>query len=628
MQPNDPQQANNPNEPALSSAPEPVVIRPASASDQPEQNPSAETLPEQPQSPVQATETSPQVSPQPANAMPTQANPEPTPAVDASQTAQVSTEPSVAPAMNQNMSQPMQSMPAPQGMPAMPSNNGAGKSKKPLLIGMVAAGVLLVLGSLGFVFGYYLPNTPDNVWATGVSRTGDEVQAVVDKLADPSTFDSLAKSQLVIAGEGTFDKDTYTLGLDSKYDQKNTDSTLDFSRSSKGSSNTMDIAIKAKTQVVENSVWPNIYFQISGISSLGLDFFLPGIEEYEDKWIAVEQDFYGDTLSQVSGADSEEASNITQQDVVSIMNDVVTISQDYVFTTDPENAVIMMDEFVGNEQSEGITAYHYKASANLDNASKFCKAVATQLISNNEAYRKINKITEENQSEKVQEAEESCTYSDEQKEELEKDNPFDIWMDKKHKIFHKVRFYENLEERNAKYREQKSECQERIGSSELQGASADNFCSYYDDLINEGEQYTEVGQIYDGNDTMQLFFNQISDTTNRKDAYKTALNIDVNTLRFNGDITYENTTESERTMNAKVTIKTEPYDGEIDSARPADAIDLQTVLDRLQSSSRQDYLRQELGLNTDGDLPENDSSVQDALNVNGLQKELRSFFLF
>ncbi len=578
MQPNQPQQNDAPQEPINNH--EPTIIRPSNsfdtASQQEQQTPQSQPAASTPQQ------------------QPAQPQPEQSP-----QNNFVNNQPQHTQAMQQPAFQQPQPTQQSSGVPAQPFPPQK-KSKNKLVLASGVFAFLLLAGSLGYVFGIYLPNTPENVWKTGLSRTGEEVEAVVEKFSDPEAFETLAKNKVTISGGAKTSGQSYTLDVNSAFDKESSDSTLDFSTTSDSSSQDFELNAKVKTQLVEDSVWPNIYFNISGFSSLGLDTFFPEISKYDGKWIAVEQDFYGDIAGELSeDSDVEAVENITQQDIVSIADDVVSVAQGYLFTTDPDKAVLIMDEFVGSEESEGITAYHYKASQNLDNSVAFCKAIASKLINDNDAYRKINNITSANSSDKLQDAHDDCDFTDEEKEEAQNDKPLDIWMDKNHKLFHKVRLYEDIESKNAEYRQDKKECEENYSSFGTSSGDNSVFCSYYDDSIEEGERYTEVGQVYDGNDSMRLFVNYISDTNKRKDTLQSTLAIDINTLSVDGQFDYENTTNENSQTSASFTIKTEGYEGEINATRPTDAVDLQTLLEELQLQPPQ-----ALGDNTENEEPQ------------------------
>ncbi len=495
---------------------------------------------------------------------------------------------------------PVNTYATPTGSGPLPSLNQK-KSMKPFIFASVFASLLILAGTAAYVFGIYIPNKPENVWSTGLSRTGQEAQAVVDKITDPEAFNSLSKNKLMVAGEVNTNDGKFKFNLDSAFDQTKSDSNLSFDASAGAATDqNINLQAKVKTNIQEDSVFPNVYFQISGFSALGLDSFIPGINDYESKWIAVEQDFYKDTISDLGDVEENDISNVTQQDIVSIIDDVVGVSQDYIFTTDSERAVIVLEEFIATEESEGITANHYKASIDLEKATAFCIAVSDKLINDNQAFRKIEGIKDSNIDEKRESAKKDCTYDDQEESREELEKPFDIWMDNKHKIFHKVRFYEDLEKKNNKTKESKASCLQRYAEFDNRRDTS-TYCDYYDDQIEEGEKYVEFGQIYDGNDSIMLFASQKNDTNNKNDYLRADLTIDINNLTYNGVIAYADTTDENKTANAKVTISTEPYTEEINADRPESAANLQDVIDDLNSRSRaqQSFGPQELGLNTE-----------------------------
>lgn len=476
----------------------------------------------------------------------------------------------------------------------------AKKKKIFIMSGLVA--LFFVALSSAYVFGFYLPNTPDNVWKTGLSRTGKEVEAIANKISDPESFSTLAKNKVTISGSVDFPDQKVTIDFDSNFDELKSDNNLDIGVNSSALQEPINVNAKIKTSLPENSVWPNVFFNISGLSSLGFDAFLPGISAYEGKWISVEQDFYEKYLDELTSGN--ESSNITEQDVISVMNDVVAVSQDYLFSSDPEKAVINQDEFIGEEESEGITAFRYKASVNETNAEKFCIALIDKLYTN-ESFKKINQTEQSDLEKAIEDAKKGCSTTQEEDDDAAEPETFDLWIDKKYKILHKIRFSEDLEAKAQSLKDQKAGCIQRysdFGSS----SSSTSFCDYYDDLAETGEKYVDVGQIYKGEDEFALFVNQVTNTNRQNNSIRGDFSINAKDLSINGSITYKDNSEDSR-GSANISIKTEPFDGEIDANKPEGAVPLQQVIDDLTNQQAQSF---QLGASTgdENELEEENTS--------------------
>src|SRR5688500_18121467 len=69
---------------------------------------------------------------------------------------------------------------APNGVVSGGAKKGfGGLGKKKALVAAGAAAVV-VLGAAGYVFGFYLPNKPENVYKSALSNTGEGYQALID----------------------------------------------------------------------------------------------------------------------------------------------------------------------------------------------------------------------------------------------------------------------------------------------------------------------------------------------------------------------------------------------------------------------------------------------------------------
>lgn len=459
----------------------------------------------------------------------------------------------------------------------------AGTAKR-LIIAAITA-VVLAVGIGGFVFGYYIPNQPENVWETAMNRTADEMSAFVEKIGDPKIMESLTKNKMTITGAYDGNEIEVDLNVDSKFDKKSTDNTIGLDV--KGQQPDQQINLKAdfKTQIIDDSLWPNIYFRVSGFSELGISNFLPGINDFEDKWISIEQDFYKEFLRDENGSVADE--NITQEEIASIASDIASVTNEYLFTADESKAVLKLKEFVGTEESEGIKANRYRTEFQQDKAEDYCKALIDKLFQN-KTVRRLDDITDSNQKEKADQEKEDCDFKtdDETSQASAFKDEIDVWIDKKYKLLHKVRIVEDLEAQAKFYQKEKKDCEER--SNPYGFNNSDTFCKYYEEQIETGEKYYEFGQIYNGRDEMRLFSVGKSETNREKYEYRADLNVHIKTLIINGRIFV--TDKSEDGFGTfHIDINTEPYDGEIDSGKPEDATSIQDVTKYLNQKSEELY---------------------------------------
>lgn len=468
--------------------------------------------------------------------------------------------------------------PAPQPAATSSADDGKqpGKSKKSAILTSLVVAVVLAIGAAGFIFGYYIPNRPENVWKTGMDRTADQLSSLAEKLGDPSILESLQQSKLTLKGSLDTADAKGSLNVDSRYNQDKTDSSLSLEASGDAIGQEINLNAQVKTQKVEDSIWPNVYFKLSGFKDLGLDAMLPGINDFDDKWISVEQDFY-DQLNEGRQDDEESGLDVSHEDIASIASDFIDVTNEYLFTNDQEKAVIKMKEFVGTEESEGIEANHYKAQIDVDNMTEYCKAVIDKMF-DNQAFRRLSEADGDEIDKERDEQKEDCDASDEAAPDYATlyEEEIDIWVDKQYKILHKIRIYESFDKKNEKYRKDKAECQERF--ADFDSEEENTFCDYYDEMIEEGERYMEIGQIYKGGDEVRLFTGMNSDTNTQKGSWRTDFNLNINTLAFNGQLNF-NIDEEDNKMTLNLEVATEPYDGEIDSDKPEDATPLMEAYD-------------------------------------------------
>lgn len=462
------------------------------------------------------------------------------------------------------------------------------KGKKSKVILVIIPIILMLLSAAAYAFLIYIPNTPENIWKTGLDRTGQQMDAIVAKLDDPNTIKQYDKTMLKMQGSIERGQGKYSLNLDSKLDKINSDSSLDYSSES---DNIASVKVNAqlKTNLPEDALIPNVYFKLKGISSLGLDGYLPGLADYEDKWIAIEQDFikqYEDTLRGNISAQSTESGQYTwtNEEVVSLIKDFNSVNQEYIFTSDAQKAVLELGAFVGTEDSEGIKANHYQAKLNKVNAKLYCDAVIDKLLANNTAKKLFGLTDEETTKQYAKNKKNDCKKS---VDEIKDDERLDIWFDKKYKLFHKIRMTDDAESNNEA---QISEISQGADYNEclVNNNGIEENCTYikppdYDTETNLEQTITELGQVYKGGDELMLFVSS-KDLSN-----EARIDVSINTkeLSVSGKLYYK-LGQSEGKTVAIITFNTEPYSGEIDSQKPNESIPIKQVIEDLTKLS-QDY---------------------------------------
>lgn len=414
------------------------------------------------------------------------------------------------------------------------------RRKKLLVLGGVVV-LLLLLGG-GYIFAFYLPNQPDNVYKTAASRSGKALNQVVNKVTDKSKLDALKKSDITLSLNAKYGKDSFSGTFDAKFDASHTDTGLNFVAKSTG---VPDKALTAKVlgEVPAGTQYPNIYFQLTGLKSFGLDTFLPGISDYDGKWIAITSG-YLKSLGTVPTAAQLNKKTLTTDDFAELAHVATTTTVDYVFTTDSSKAVFTKKSFVGKEKVDGLSTYHYQVTLNTDHLKTYCKALVDSVYSTN-AYKKLPYVDENNVDKEKDSAKKDCDSSSPDStvsktdQEVSPDSlkTYDLWIDAKYKLVYKVRIPDS----------------------------------------SNKEAYTDVGQVYKGGDDVSLFV-AFHDGKNKTDG-KFTLDTNLNNSTSKGTLVITGGT-GDNTYDFKMTLDAKPYTGEIKIEEPAGAIPFQDVLKR------------------------------------------------
>lgn len=407
------------------------------------------------------------------------------------------------------------------------------KNRKKLVIIGGTVGMMLLLVATG-VFGFYLPNRPSAVWNTGISRTGIALNSVVESATEKKALETLKTSKITGDLTATLEDVTYTGQVSSTFKDQDSTSGLDFSM--KSSEDDMKISFKTLTKTVRDSPYPDAYVQFSGLKELGiLDLFAPGLNQYEGKWISIPATTYQEFAEKYVGEDTSTA-NFTSADVAELARTTVTVTNDYLFSTDPEKAVLEQKSFVGKESVDGLSTYHYKVGINAKHATDYCVALATELTKT-KAFKNITGVKDEEIKAMRDEAVKSCKENSTALEEI-KDDEFDVWIDSKYKLLYKV----------------------RVSDKQEKGT------------------YSEYGQRYSGGDELKFFVNYHAD----EDKYDVKVEATYNSKTFVTSLAFNaDGKEDGNEFAINGTMKFEPSNDEVKIAIPKDAVPLETVLQQM-----------------------------------------------
>lgn len=433
----------------------------------------------------------------------------------------------------------MGGQPQPTGM-----NVGGKKKSKKVLFGVIALIAVLILSGGAYAFAIYIPNLPQNVWKKGLNNSARVMGKLVDNSEQENKLTQFTDSEF----KGSIKFDSASLkangNLNFKYNGKDSSSNGDVSLDL-GDGQNYKLSVEAITKTVEVMKFPDVYFKLSGLKETEFfDYFMPGIGEYDGKWILLSSEYF-DSLPQESSAEDIMKFNydsLTAQELSEVTQAIVTTSNDYLFSTDPETAVINQKEFTGKEDLDGVTAFRYKATLNKDNTIKFCDALVDN-VTKTTGYKKIAGISNDSQLEESKKAgHDSCAQG---KEEMNDDETvFDVWIDSKYKLITKVRVYDP----------------------------------------EDSNLYADIGQKYDGGDDIEAYIDLSKISKDVKTA-KVTLNVNFKDGSLKGEGNFESTgSAEEEKFSLNVKLESKPLE-KLEIEVPKDAVKFEDVLQKLAESS-------------------------------------------
>ena len=252
----------------------------------------------------------------------------------------------------------------PQFMPALTPPRKQKSKKRLFLFGGVALVVVALLA--GYTFAFYLPNRPENIFKTGLERTGQATDKLLDyadqqygKTYKTIAFDGSAK---VVSPSGSFDASAK--GAISK-DKK---ATASIDTDIMGEKVHGDFrAIVAKDQTT-----PDVYLKVTGIKNMLTAYGMQGLD---GKWVVVDHTIFDTFLQRVQQTKSTDEDTPTYAQVHDATLKVQAVNKQYIFTTDKNTAVLGNEHFLGKDSLNGRLSYHYKTGYNKAHLEAYVDAL-------------------------------------------------------------------------------------------------------------------------------------------------------------------------------------------------------------------------------------------------------------
>ncbi|MDZ7744785.1 MAG: hypothetical protein U5K77_03470 [Candidatus Saccharibacteria bacterium] len=407
------------------------------------------------------------------------------------------------------------------------------KKKMSLKVAIAITISLLALGAAG-VFGWYIPNRPENVWAAGMERSGEAFEEIVLSSVEQESLDTLKSMDFSAQLDAAFEGGIITGSMSARYTDEVIDSSLAFDLSADGENASMEVDFL--TEQPEDAVFPDSYFRITGIDSFGLDMFMPGISNYDGQWIEVSGDWLEtsapDDIVDAFERDDQEDELLTAEELTEITQAAITPIRDRLFTSDDERAVLKMGDFKGTESLEdNVTANRYEATVDLDNAAAFCYELADSVLSTDAVQNQ-----EDVDSQQIEEWKSSAQESCQRDTESEIEDEIEVWIDTRTKLVHKIRVTDNDNENN----------------------------------------YTEIGQSYQGGDSVPMFMRFYEGDSGLSAEFDIETNIKTHTTQ--ATLQFE---QADNDIYVTLDFEAKPLGSEFEIEPPSDTVPIQQLLDEL-----------------------------------------------
>lgn len=397
---------------------------------QPTETPEEQQAPVTPSEPTEST-----TSPQPAQEAPAEPMAAPAPETPESPAAPAEVAPAViAPA------DPVPAM-TPE-TPAAPSDSpvvqmgGTKKPKRTMLFVSVIVLVILLLGG-GYAFGIYLPNKPANVYKSSLKNSAAGIDTLTNYFQKQTGSDfksvAYAGSLKVKSSAVSFDGN-----VSGKFD-KDGNGDLLLNADVLGEK----LAVNVRSLKAAGNSSPDIYLRATGIKSILDSEGLNGFDSLDGQWLFVDHTIIDSlstsarqSLGQGAGSDAASASTVpSMAQINDAVNAVNKVNKQYLFTTDPQTAVLAGEKFIAKETKDGRSVDHFKVGYNKAHLKAYVAALKTALDGS-----QLNDWSKKANDGKSLSEVMDFTSLEDSVNNAKSDYTFDLWADTKIKLIHAIEF--------------------------------------------------------------------------------------------------------------------------------------------------------------------------------------------
>lgn len=309
-------------------------------------------------------------------------------------------------------------------------------SKKKWLIPSIAGGALLVLLSTGYVFGMYLPNRPEAVFKSSMSRSG----AAADKLIEYSqTLDKTGYTGAAM--DGTLAVKSSALSFDATMQGKTDGTNSEMTVAANIAGEKMDVDLRMLDSATSDS--PDLYLKVSGVKQILGSSGGSQLASLDGQWIAVDHtllDTYKKQLESSAGASADLGVAPTAEQINDASAKVQAVNKMYLFTSDEAKSVVAYKSFVGKETVDGRSVNHYTTTANKTNLKAYIEALGKALDSS-----KLDTwSTAQNDGKHISELLDTKSIKD-SVDDIGDNETFDMYVDAKTKLVQSVTFTDKTE---------------------------------------------------------------------------------------------------------------------------------------------------------------------------------------
>ncbi|HEX9153257.1 MAG TPA: hypothetical protein VF809_00370, partial [Candidatus Saccharimonadales bacterium] len=319
-------------------------------------------------------------------------------------------------------------------------HGAGGNVSRPRLIAIAGAAAIVVIGSAGYVFGYYLPNKPENIYKSALVKTGDGYDSFVNYINDKE----LTSKYKTVSFDGDMNIDSAGSEVSSTFQGKMDENNSTFS--GEVDLGVAKIELDGVVKDVSGSESPDVYMKVKGIEGLGANFGMPAMDTLDSQWISVDHSIIERLVNQASSASGVDVTSSvsmpSQTDVADAARAVGAVSKKYLFTTDPANEVFKMKEYVGKETVDGKATNHYKVNVDKAHLKSFAKELGKALDKS-----KLNDWAKDSSGKSLSKLIDTDGMAD-SADGIKDGDTFDVWVNTSTKLVHKVRFTDSSNKSN------------------------------------------------------------------------------------------------------------------------------------------------------------------------------------